>query len=77
MEHTFARTEKPSAKGQPEWAAYTVQARATMEIDTDCKVVNDPSAGAETLGVAGPLEQPHSVNGVILVRASIRIEEDR
>jgi carboxylesterase type B len=29
------------AKGQPEWPAYTAQVRATMEIDADCKVVND------------------------------------
>ena len=39
---TFARTGKPAAKGQPEWPAYTAQSRATMEIDADCKVVNDP-----------------------------------
>jgi para-nitrobenzyl esterase len=39
---TFARTGKPAAKGQPEWTAYTAQSRATMEIDADCKVVNDP-----------------------------------
>jgi len=39
---TFARTGRPAAKGQPEWTAYTTQSRATMEIDADCKVVNDP-----------------------------------
>jgi para-nitrobenzyl esterase len=39
---TFARTGKPAAKGQPEWPAYTAQTRATMEIDADCRVVNDP-----------------------------------
>jgi para-nitrobenzyl esterase len=39
---TFARTGKPAAKGQPEWPAYTAQSRATMEIDADCRVVNDP-----------------------------------
>jgi para-nitrobenzyl esterase len=39
---TFARTGKPAAKGQPEWPAYTPQTRATLEIDADCKVVNDP-----------------------------------
>jgi para-nitrobenzyl esterase len=42
MWSTFARTGKPAAKGQPEWPAYTTQMRATMEIDADCKVVNDP-----------------------------------
>jgi para-nitrobenzyl esterase len=39
---TFARTGKPAAKGQPEWPAYTAQSRATMEIDADCRIVNDP-----------------------------------
>ena len=39
---TFARTGKPAAKGQPEWPAYTAQTRATMEIDAECKVANDP-----------------------------------
>ena len=39
---TFARTGKPEVKGQPEWPAYTPQTRATMEIDTECAVVNDP-----------------------------------
>ena len=42
MWSTFARTGKPAAKGQPEWPSYTTQMRATMEIDADCKVVNDP-----------------------------------
>jgi para-nitrobenzyl esterase len=42
MWSTFARTGKPAAKGQPEWPAYTPQSRATMEIDADCKVVDDP-----------------------------------
>ena len=39
---TFARTGKPAAKGQPEWPAYNAQTRATLEIDADCKVANDP-----------------------------------
>ena len=42
MWSTFARTGQPAAKGQPEWPAYTPEKRATMEIDADCKVVNDP-----------------------------------
>jgi para-nitrobenzyl esterase len=42
MWSTFARTGRPAAKGQPEWPAYTMQTRATMEIDADCTVVNDP-----------------------------------
>jgi para-nitrobenzyl esterase len=39
---TFARTGKPAAKDQPEWPPYTAQNRATLEIDADCKIVNDP-----------------------------------
>ena len=42
MWSTFARTGHPAAKGQPEWPAYTTEKRATMEIDADCKVVDDP-----------------------------------
>jgi para-nitrobenzyl esterase len=42
MWSTFARTGKPAAKGQPEWPAYTPQSRATMELDANCKVVDDP-----------------------------------
>lgn len=42
MWSTFARTGHPAAKGQPEWPAYTTVKRSTMEIDTQCKVVDDP-----------------------------------
>ena len=42
MWSTFARTGRPSAKGQPEWPAYDTKTRATMEIDAQCRVVNDP-----------------------------------
>ncbi len=42
MWSTFARTGKPAAKGQPDWPAYTAESRATMEIDADCRIVNDP-----------------------------------
>jgi para-nitrobenzyl esterase len=38
----FARTGHPSAKGQPVWPAHTTERRSTMEIDTQCKVVDDP-----------------------------------
>jgi para-nitrobenzyl esterase len=41
---TFARTGRPGAKGQPEWPAYDLKNRATMEIDAQCKVVRDPYA---------------------------------
>lgn len=38
----FARTGHPSAKGQPAWPPYTTEKRATMFIDAQCKVVDDP-----------------------------------
>lgn len=41
---SFAKTSHPAAKGVPEWPAYTTQTRATMQIDAECKVVNDPFA---------------------------------
>lgn len=39
---SFARTGHPSAKGQPAWPAYTTEKRATMMIDAQCKVADDP-----------------------------------
>jgi len=39
---TFARTGHPCAKGQPEWPAYDMQKRATMMIDAQCRVEDDP-----------------------------------
>ena len=42
MWSTFARTGHPGAKEQPKWPAYTTQKRATMEINAQCTVVDDP-----------------------------------
>ena len=42
MWSTFARTGRPAAKGQPSWPNYTTERRSTMEIDADCRVVDDP-----------------------------------
>jgi para-nitrobenzyl esterase len=42
MWSTFARTGHPGAKGQPYWPSYNVAKRATMEIDAECRVVDDP-----------------------------------
>jgi para-nitrobenzyl esterase len=42
MWSTFARTGHPGAKGQPKWPAYTLQMRATMEVNVQCTVVDDP-----------------------------------
>jgi para-nitrobenzyl esterase len=42
MWSTFARTGRPAAKGQPTWPAYTTEKRSTMEINTECRVIDDP-----------------------------------
>jgi para-nitrobenzyl esterase len=42
MWSTFARTGHPAAQGQPPWPFYTAENRGTMEIDAQCRVVNDP-----------------------------------
>ena len=42
MWSTFARTGRPAANDQPEWPAWTTKERATMMLDADCKVINDP-----------------------------------
>jgi len=39
---TFARTSNPSFDGIPHWPAYTLDTRATMFLDAECRVVNDP-----------------------------------
>ena len=39
---TFARTSKPGATGQPVWPAHDTAKRATMLINAECKVVDDP-----------------------------------
>ena len=38
----FARTGNPSTAGAPKWLAYTGNERATMIIDNEWKLVNDP-----------------------------------
>ena len=45
----FARTGNPNHKGLPNWPAYTTDQRATMLLDTTCKVVNDPGSDARKL----------------------------
>src|SRR3954453_17498548 len=38
----FAHTSHPTARHVPTWPAYTRKNRATMWIDANCKIVNDP-----------------------------------
>jgi para-nitrobenzyl esterase len=38
----FARTGNPSVAGAPKWPAYTANERATMIINNEWKIVNDP-----------------------------------
>jgi para-nitrobenzyl esterase len=38
----FARTGNPSHPGIPAWPAYDVERRATMILDAECRVVDDP-----------------------------------
>src|SRR5262249_21330882 len=38
----FARYSHPVATGVPRWPAYTKRDRATMWLDADCRIVNDP-----------------------------------
>lgn len=45
----FARTGSPSAPGVPKWLAYTVNERATMIINRDWKLVNDPRHDARLI----------------------------
>ena len=44
MWSTFARTGKPGAKGQPAWPSYDTTRRATMLVNAECKVADDPFA---------------------------------
>jgi len=39
----FARNGDPSHSGIPKWPAYTLKQRATMIIDAECRVINDPN----------------------------------
>jgi para-nitrobenzyl esterase len=46
---TFARTGDPSFDGIPRWPAYNLNSRATMILDAQCRVVEDPSSAERKL----------------------------
>jgi para-nitrobenzyl esterase len=39
----FARTGNPSHKDLPKWPAFDTKQRATMILDNECQVVDDPN----------------------------------
>jgi para-nitrobenzyl esterase len=45
----FARTGSPENAAVPAWPAYTPEGRATMVLDTECRVVADPDRDARLL----------------------------
>lgn len=46
---SFARTGKPSAPGAPDWPRYDIARRATVLVDTTCRIVDDPDAAERKL----------------------------
>src|ERR1051325_5560360 len=50
---TFARTSNPSCDGIPRWPAYTLDTRATMFLDAECRVVDDPYSSERRLWQGG------------------------
>jgi len=45
----FARTGSPDTPALPRWPAYTPEERATMVLDTACRVTTDPDRDARLL----------------------------
>jgi para-nitrobenzyl esterase len=48
----FARTGNPNHKGLPNWPAFDTAKRATMILNNDCKVVNDPNGEERRLAMS-------------------------
>jgi para-nitrobenzyl esterase len=40
----FARNGRPEADGLPAWPAYELDRRATLDFDTECRLIEDPGA---------------------------------
>ena len=57
---TFARTGNPSHEGIPPWPPYTLEQRATMFLDGECAVVNDPNREERLLWqqISSTLQRP-------------------
>jgi para-nitrobenzyl esterase len=51
---SFARNGWPSAAGQPEWPAYSLDTRAVMCIDLPCRVETDPNPAERAFWDARP-----------------------
>jgi para-nitrobenzyl esterase len=45
----FARTGSPENGALPDWPAYTPDGRATMILDSECRLVPDPDRDARLL----------------------------
>ena len=45
----LAKNGNPNHTGLPAWPAYTADARATMILDTPCRVENDPTGDVRKL----------------------------
>ena len=52
---SFAHTGQPSAPGQPAWPRYDLHDRATLLIDAECKVVDDPDSDERRLWQSLPI----------------------
>jgi para-nitrobenzyl esterase len=50
----FAHSGHPSAAGQPAWPRYDLKKRATMIIDSQCQVLNDPDRSIRELWASLP-----------------------